>query len=139
MGLFLVRLSSALACGLAIGLERQYRQRAAGLRTSALVQARGQESARDNHSRAGGAAPRTGEESGQEHRGTMREPGGKLSVLPLETGGCQLRQTGGPSRQRKGTLVSATAERGRWSLQGKKAVPRPPSRQPGFPVWRREA
>jgi putative Mg2+ transporter-C (MgtC) family protein len=37
MGPFLVRLLSALLCGLVIGLERQYRQRAAGLRTSALV------------------------------------------------------------------------------------------------------
>nr|BBH92169.1 membrane protein [Thermogemmatispora argillosa] len=37
MGLFLARLLSALLCGLVIGLERQYRRRAAGLRTSALV------------------------------------------------------------------------------------------------------
>ena len=37
MGLFLARLLSALLCGLVIGLERQYRQRAVGLRTSALV------------------------------------------------------------------------------------------------------
>lgn len=34
---FALRLSVALACGSAIGLERQYRQRMAGLRTNALV------------------------------------------------------------------------------------------------------
>lgn len=34
---FVLRLGAALVCGFIIGLERQYRQRTAGLRTSALV------------------------------------------------------------------------------------------------------
>lgn len=34
---FVLRLSVALGCGLLIGVERQYRQRTAGLRTSAFV------------------------------------------------------------------------------------------------------
>jgi len=34
---FVLRLGTALLCGFLIGLERQYRQRTAGLRTSALV------------------------------------------------------------------------------------------------------
>ncbi|QBD76272.1 MgtC/SapB family protein [Ktedonosporobacter rubrisoli] len=34
---FLLKLLTALGCGILIGLERQYRQRQAGLRTSALV------------------------------------------------------------------------------------------------------
>ena len=34
---FVLRLGTALVCGFLIGLERQYRQRTAGLRTSALV------------------------------------------------------------------------------------------------------
>ncbi|MBV8695706.1 MAG: MgtC/SapB family protein [Chloroflexi bacterium] len=34
---FVLRLSAALGCGFLIGIERQYRQRTAGLRTSALV------------------------------------------------------------------------------------------------------